>query len=163
LAGKVLNSEAQSFFYEGLLMEVNNEIMPSPEQMAGFFEPDDGREVHMVNLLKYKSLAVYADGRESQLTGREAYRLYTDGVQQCLAEVGGHVSFNAEVRRLTLGQVEDLWDDVAVAVYPNRSAMMTMMQLPEMAELSAHRSAGLAGQLNIETVVADALPKDNEQ
>jgi quinol monooxygenase YgiN len=51
-----------------------------------------------------------------------------------------------------LGSVEDLWDDVAIAMYPNRAAMMQMMQLPEMQEIGQHRAAGLAGQLNIETV-----------
>jgi hypothetical protein len=32
--------------------------------------------------------------------------------------------------------------------------MFEMIQLPEYAEISVHRSAGLAGQLNIETVDA---------
>ena len=50
-----------------------------------------------------------------------------------------------------MGEVGELWDAVALAVYPTRQAMLEMMQLDGMDEISVHRSAGLAGQLNIET------------
>jgi hypothetical protein len=48
-------------------------------------------------------------------------------------------------------------DDIAIAMYPNRTAMLQMMQLPEMNEIGQHRAAGLAGQLDIETVTANGL------
>ena len=60
--------------------------------------------------------------------------------------------FSAEVDRLMLGEVEELWDTVAIAMYPSRKAMLEMMSSPEYQEIAVHRSAGLAGQLNIETV-----------
>jgi hypothetical protein len=52
-----------------------------------------------------------------------------------------------------LGDVEELWDKVAIAMYPSRTAMLQMMQSEKMKEISVHRYAGLAGQLNIETIV----------
>ncbi|REJ64443.1 MAG: DUF1330 domain-containing protein, partial [Proteobacteria bacterium] len=58
---------------------------------------------------------------------------------------------SGDVSRLMLGEVEDLWDTVAIAQYPSRAAMLEMMQLPEYQEISVHREAGLEGQLNIET------------
>lgn len=138
-------------------MKVENSVMPNEEQMAGFLQPDDGATVYMVNLLKYREKAEYPDGRETQLTGREAYEIYSQGVKKCLASVGGGIQFAGQVRRLMLGEVEDMWDDVAIAMYPSRTAMMEMLQLPEMSEIGVHREAGLAGQLNIETV---DLPRD---
>ena len=51
-----------------------------------------------------------------------------------------------------LREVEKLWDQVAIAMYPSCASMFEMIQLPEYTEISAHRTAGLAGQLNIETV-----------
>ena len=65
--------------------------------------------------------------------------------------------FSASVERLMLGEVAELWDKVAIAMYPSRSAMMDMIRSPEMSEISVHRTAGLAGQLNIETVDAQGL------
>ena len=50
-----------------------------------------------------------------------------------------------------LGEVEDLWDQVAIAMYPNRRAMLKMISDPDYIKSAQHRVAGLAGQLNIET------------
>ncbi len=136
-------------------MQVENKLYPDEEQMKGFLEPDDGKPIYMLNLLKYKDKAEYKDGRETTLSGREAYHLYTEGVRKCLAKIGGKLTFSSEVRRLAIGSVDELWDEIAIAMYPNRTAMMQMMQLPEIAEIGIHRKAGLAGQLNLETV--DAL------
>lgn len=135
-------------------MQVENKLYPDEEQMAGFLEPDDGKPIYMLNLLKYKDKAEYHDGRETTLSGKEAYHLYVEGVKKCLAKVGGEMTFSSTVRRLSIGCVDELWDEVAIAMYPNRTAMMQMMQLPEMAEIGLHRKAGLAGQLNLETVDA---------
>lgn len=131
-------------------MEVTNSIVPNAEQMAGFAEPGPDGPIYMVNLLKYRGQAEYPDGRDTTLTGREAYALYGEAVSQLLQEFGGSMSFKAAVERLALGTVEELWDDVAIAMYPSRGAMLQMMQSEQMQEIGIHRAAGLAGQLNIE-------------
>ena len=82
--------------------------------------------------------------------------LYATEVAKVITQVGGKLTFGAEVRRLMLGEVEELWDQVAIAMYPSRAAMFQMIQLSEYAEISVHRTAGLAGQLNIETVAPPA-------
>ena len=135
-------------------MKVINSVIPNDEQIRGFFEPGPDGPLYMVNLLKFKPMAEYEDGRETSLTGREAYELYEKGVTELLPQFGGFAAFFADVERLMLGEVEDLWDVVAIAVYPSRQAMMDMMQSEGMKEISPHRSAGLAGQLNIETAEA---------
>ena len=133
-------------------MEVRNAVSPTETQLQEFFEPEAKSPIYMVNLLKFYERAKYEDGRQSELTGREAYRLYARAVAQLITQVGGQVGFSGEVSRLMLGEVESLWDEVAIAMYPSRAAMMEMIQLPEYAEINIHRTAGLAGQLNIETV-----------
>jgi uncharacterized protein (DUF1330 family) len=135
-------------------MEVENSVMPNESQIKGFFEPGAPGPIYMVNLLKFKDKAEYADGRETQLTGAEAYRLYGDAVSDLLQQFGGHAAFFADVERLVLGEVEELWDEVAIAVYPSRQAMLEMAQSETMKDISQHRAAGLAGQLNIETTAA---------
>ena len=135
-------------------MKVINSVIPNEEQIRGFFEPGPDGPIYMVNLLKFKPEAEYEDGRQTSLTGREAYALYEKGVTELLPQFGGYGAFFGEVERLMLGFVEDLWDVVAIAVYPSRQAMLEMMQSEGMKEISPHRSAGLAGQLNIETVGA---------
>lgn len=138
-------------------MEVHNRVNPSREQMAGFFEPGPEGPIYMVNLLKFKERADYPDGRPSDLTGEQAYDLYARGVGPLLAKFGGGPMFSAPVTRLMLGEVEDLWDKVAIAKYPSRAAMLEMMRSPEMQEIGVHRAAGLEGQLNIECAGAQGL------
>jgi len=137
-------------------MEVHNAVTPTAEQIEGFLAPDAAGPIFMVNLLKFKERAEYEDGRETPLSGREAYALYAAEVAKVITQVGGKLIFAANVERLMLGVVEELWDQVAIAMYPSRAAMFEMIQLPESAEISVHRTAGLAGQLNIETVAPGA-------
>jgi uncharacterized protein (DUF1330 family) len=130
-------------------MIVTNALHPAPEQAMAFFAADDGHPMCMVNLLKFRDKAAYADGSEPELSGREAYMRYAAGVNACLAAVGGTVRFSGGVTGLLLGEVEDLWDMVAIAEYPSRKAMLAMVQSPEYQAITKHRDAGLAGQLNI--------------
>ena len=132
-------------------MNVTNQLHPSPEQAAAFFGGEDDGPMCMVNLLKFKGKAAYADGSEPDLSGREAYLRYGAGVQACLAAVGGKARFSGMVTELMLGEADELWDMVAIVEYPSRAAMLQMVQSPEYQAIAKHRDAGLAGQLNIRT------------
>ncbi len=132
-------------------MNFTNQIHPSPEQAKTFFSGEEDGPMCMVNLLKFKEKAEYADGSDPDLSGRDAYLRYGMGVQACLAKVGGSAHFTGFVTDLLLGEVEELWDMVAIAEYPSRAAMLEMVQLPEYQAITKHRDAGLAGQLNIRT------------
>ena len=144
-------------------MEVKNSVTPTDDQIKGFFEPGGEGPIYMLNLLKFKEKAEYADGRQTDLTGAEAYGLYGVAVSELLKKFGGMGMFSADVERLMLGEVEELWDRVAIAMYPSRQAMMDMMQDKDYQEIAAHRSAGLAGQLNIETAGAQGAWLVNDQ
>ena len=133
-------------------MEVINRVAPNDEQMKGFMEPGQEGPIYMLNLLKFKENAEYPDGRETDLTGAEAYGIYGTEVVGHLAKVGGAPMFSAAVERLMLGEVEELWDMTAIAMYPSRKAMLEMISAPDYQASAVHRTAGLAGQLNIELV-----------
>ena len=130
-------------------MKVVNQTIPSQEQMTAFFGSGEDGPFVMVNLLKFKERAEYADGREADLTGAEAYAIYGAAVGKCIADVGGTPGFAGEVTGLLLGEVEDNWDMVALVEYPSLDAFRSMMMSPEYQKIAVHRSAGLAGQLNI--------------
>ena len=132
-------------------MKIVNAMFPSPEQIGAFFGATEDGPFVMVNLLKFRERAAYPDGSEPELSGREAYARYGAAVQACLASVGGKSVFAGAVTDLLLGEVEELWDMVALAQYPSRGAMMAMVQSPAYQAIEKHRIAGLAGQLNIRT------------
>lgn len=132
-------------------MHVENAVFPSMEQATAFFAGKDDEPFVMVNLLKFKAKAEYADGSDAHLTGAEAYARYGKAVQACLASVGGKQIYAGPVTGLMIGEVGDLWDMVALAEYPSLSAMKAMVSSPEYQAIEHHRKAGLAGQLNIRT------------
>ena len=101
-------------------MKVENKVIPTEEQMKGFVDGDVDSPISMVNLLKYKEKAKYEDGRVSKLSGKEAYQIYALEVTKLVEKTGGKVLFGGEVSRLMLGEVEELWDSIAIAYYPSR-------------------------------------------
>lgn len=132
-------------------MKVENAVYPSPQQAQAFFgAPEDGPFV-MVNLLKFKEKAEYADGSNPDMTGQEAYGVYGVEVSKLVHALGGRVRYSGQVTGLILGEVDDLWDAVAMAEYPSLAAFRKMATSPEYLAIEHHRTAGLAGQLNIRT------------
>ena len=96
-------------------MKFENRVYPNREQMKGFFEAsNDDSPIFMVNLLKFKEKAEYKDGRETSLTGSEAYSIYAKIIEKHLKEIGGELIFKSKVTRMTIGKVEELWDAVAI-------------------------------------------------
>ena len=137
-------------------MQVINQVLPSdPDQIKAMMEPGPAGPVFMVNLLKFRNRAEYADGRPCNMSGREAYMIYGKAVVDLLPRFGGRSVFAGDVTFLSLGQVEQLWDEVAIAAYPSRGDLLRMSFSPEWQEISVHRAAGLEGQLNIETVMPE--------
>jgi len=132
-------------------MKVENAVIPGMDQVRAFFgAPEDGPYV-MVNLLKFRDKAAYEDGSEPELSGREAYARYGEGVSKLVAELGGRMLFSGDVTSLMIGEVEELWDMVALVEYPSLAAFQAMAMSPGMHAIEHHRKAGLAGQLNIRT------------
>jgi uncharacterized protein (DUF1330 family) len=129
-------------------MKVENQVHPQPESVRKFLagEPEP---VVMVNLLKFKEKAAYADGRDTELSGAEAYQLYAVEMRKLVEAAGGRFIFGGSVESLLLGEVEELWDVVGLVEYPTPGALVTIAQSPEFQEIEKHREAGLAGQLNL--------------
>lgn len=112
--------------------------------------PDDDGPVWMVNLMKYREVADYADGRASTISGREADDLYTP--LESLAGVGAEIVFAGDVDQQLLGDTP-IWDRVAVVEYPTRRSFIEMQSRPDFQEQHAHKDAGMQ-----ETIVIGCQP-----
>ena len=132
-------------------MQFKNQVHLTADQAKAFYDtPEDGPFV-MVNLLKFKPKAEYADGSDADTSGFDAYRRYGRKVRHLMLKVGGKPGYSGPVTGLRLGEVEELWDMIALAEYPSLAAMKEMVESPDYREIAKHRDAGLAGQLNIKT------------
>jgi uncharacterized protein (DUF1330 family) len=145
-------------------MEINNELYPvTDEQHRAMTEPGPEGPIVMVNLLKFRAHAAYADGSDGHLSGRDAYQRYAAAVGKLIRVYGGRFVFAGDVTQLMIGQADDMWDEVALAEYPSRAEFMAMIAAPEFQAVAHHREAGLEGQLNIETTWIPVLrPKGDD-
>jgi len=95
---------------------------------------------YMVNLIRYRDQAQYADGRATELTGREANALYSP--IEFITAIGAQIVFVGEVASTTTG-AEGAWDDVAIVEYPCPLAFFAMAAHPEFQARSEHKEAGV--------------------
>jgi len=130
-------------------MDVTNAVFPVPGQLEAFFDIADDGPFVMLNLVKFKERATYDDDPSIDISGREAYERYGAEMRALLGDRGGRIIFHGEVTGLLLGEVGELWDAVALVEYASHAAFLEQMGSPERADIERHRSAGLAGQLNI--------------
>ena len=135
-------------------MNVENALYPTADRIADLTADSSGQPVVMLNLLKFRERAQYADGRSSELSGREAYMLYSEKMQQLVEREGGHIVFSGAIQSLVIGAVEDMWDTAALVEYPSSAAFARIVTSPEVAAIVVHRAAGLAGQLLIRVAPA---------
>ena len=101
--------------------------------------PEEDGPVWMVNLMRYRERADYADGRDTDLSGREADDTYAPVDE--LAAVGAEIVFVGDVETQLLGQ--PTWDRVAVVKYPTRRSFIELQSVPGFAERHAHKEAGM--------------------
>ena len=110
--------------------------------------PEDDGPVWMVNLMKYREVADYADGRESAISGRDADDAYSP--LDSLAAVGAAPVFFGDVDQQLLGDATT-WDRIGVVKYPTRRAFIDMQSLPSFQKSHHHKDAGMESTIVIGT------------
>ncbi|MGH0029388.1 MAG: DUF1330 domain-containing protein [Myxococcota bacterium] len=123
---------------------------PRPDQIEALAQDASEGRIHMLNLLKFKERAEYADGRETSLSGAEAYGLYGAGLQPIFARIGARIVWAAPAKRQVIGDGDLPWDAVAVVEYPSKSAFLEMVASEDYQACAVHRDAGLAHQVLVQ-------------
>ena len=116
-------------------------------------DPHDDGPIWMVNLMKYREVAEYSDGRESSLSGREADDEYAP--VEVLAEIGAEVVFFGDVDQQLLGD-DTIWDRIGVVRYPTRRSFIAMQSRSDFRDKHAHKEAGME-----RTIVIGCQPMDS--
>ncbi|MBT4161574.1 MAG: DUF1330 domain-containing protein [Gammaproteobacteria bacterium] len=129
---------------------VKNILQPTGDQVRAFRDRATGEPISMLNLLKFKDKAEYEDGRECNLSGREAYQLYGEGFSEVMEPKGCRIIYSGEVRGFLIGEGEGAWDAIAVIEYPSTQIMLDMFRDEDYQKVQVHRVAALEGQMLIE-------------
>jgi hypothetical protein len=116
------------------------------EERLRTIDPEDDGPIWMLNLMKYRDVAVYPDGRESNISGAEADALYAPF--KIFTELGAELVLYAPVEAKLLG--DDIeWDAVAIVAYPSRAAFIAMQDRPDYLDRHIHKEAGMEQTLVI--------------
>jgi uncharacterized protein (DUF1330 family) len=120
-------------------------IEPTAVQLEVFTnQHDDGTEIVMLNLLRYRAQADYpAHLEQPPCSGREAFRRYAKLSIDCIEGVGGKVIFIGAALATVIGPTDEAWDDIFLVRYPSHQAFLEMIASAEYAAIAFHRSAAL--------------------
>lgn len=102
--------------------------------------PEQDRPFYMLNLIRYRAHAVYRDGRETKLTGRQANSLYAP--VDLLTEIGAQLAYVGEVTSQGEGSQPD-WESVAIVRYPSRARFLEMLGNRNFQARAVHKEAGV--------------------
>ncbi len=111
------------------------------ERFDAFVENDRPGPIHMLNLVRYREMAAYEDGRKA--SGAEAYAAYGRESAPVLARVGGRVIWRGTMEMMMIGPDDKQWDLCFIVEYPNAAAFAAMVQDPEYRAAVPHRQAAL--------------------
>jgi uncharacterized protein (DUF1330 family) len=121
--------------------------LPRPDQFEALVARRPEGALYMLNLLKFRDRASYADGRQTDLSGEQAYMIYAEEVQAIIEGFGGAIEFGGRANVLLIGDDPLEWDWVALVRYPSFQHFVDMTQGEAYQAIHVHREAGLDHQI----------------
>jgi len=116
-------------------------IDPDRETFRAFEAMERPGPIQMLNLVRFRDRAAYADGRLR--SGDEAYAAYGRESAPVLARVGGRLLWSGAFEMMLIGPQDERWDACFIAEYPSVAAFATMVRDPLYREAVKHRQAAV--------------------
>ncbi|MGF1607107.1 MAG: DUF1330 domain-containing protein [Rhodothalassiaceae bacterium] len=117
-------------------------IDPTKEDFAAFRALGLEGAIHMLNLLRFRAQAAYADGTVA--TGAEAYRSYARESGPIFERLGGRQVWLGVPAFTLIGPRDEPWDLAFIAEYPSVDAFVAMLKDPDYRQAVRHRQAAVA-------------------
>jgi len=100
-------------------------VDPTRDSFDAFKALPRDEPVEMLNLLRLRDRATYADGRTA--SGFEAYRTYGETSGPIFKRVGGKIIWRGQPRSVLIGPGDEAWDLAFIAAYPSAAAFLEMI------------------------------------
>jgi hypothetical protein len=117
--------------------------------------PADDRPFHLVQLIRHRARAAYADGRPRDLKGVQADAIYEDLLRPLLDAVGAQSIYVADVEQNLIDRDGAGWDRIEVVRYPGRAQLVALLERPDVRAATVHRVAGVERAI---ALVTEKLP-----
>lgn len=122
-------------------------LTPASENLGLFMQRGITGPLTMVNLMRFRDQADYSLTPEAApseaISGRSAFGLYLEAIQQPLADVGGNVIMHADAGNFLIGPIDEHWDNMLIIGFPMPAAFVGFTSSPAYLAASAHRTAAL--------------------
>ncbi len=121
-------------------------IDPSRAQFDQFKALPRDQPVHMLNLVRLRTMAEYPEGhpdKDKSRTGLEAYRAYGRESAPVFKRVGGMQIWAGRPELVLTGPQDEAWDLAFIAAYPSGGAFLEMVTDPVYRVVVQHRTAGV--------------------
>ncbi|MEL6830661.1 MAG: DUF1330 domain-containing protein [Pseudomonadota bacterium] len=124
-------------------------LEPSESQRAKLMSLPADTPLAVLNLFEFHERANYQPedpeyGTDAaEISGQDAYRLYSDIAGELIQALGGRIAFSTAAEQVLIGPDYADWDVAAIMYFPSRGAFMQMMMDPGFQETSRHRKAAL--------------------
>ncbi|BFM07903.1 DUF1330 domain-containing protein [Halioxenophilus aromaticivorans] len=134
-------------------------VEATPEALEQLIKkiPSD-QPFYMVNLVAYNAVAQYQDNQDqdndTNITGQEAYSIYSNEAVKLVEKAGGQVIWFGEVIHGVIQPSDENWDNIFIVQYPSVERFMAMITSPEYLSIVQHRTAALADSRLIATLGA---------
>lgn len=122
---------------------------PEREQFEAFKQLPRDEPLMMLNLLRFRDMAAYEDGRN--VTGHEAYETYGQESGPIFARVGGEIIWRGKPENTLIGPPDEYWDLAFIARYPTAGAFLEMVTDPDYRIAVKHRQAAVLDSRLIRT------------
>lgn len=119
-------------------------VQPDPQHLQAFLNETDDRPIRMLNLLRFRDQAQYAEGFNAEpCSGVEAYQRYSRLAGPCVAAVGGHMLWQGDVLAGVIAPPDEIWHKAFIVEYPSRKAFIAMLMNEDYRACVPHRTAAL--------------------
>ena len=122
-------------------VDPTNHVDPTKATFAAFRSLAHAGPIHMLNLVRFRDLAGYPDGRAA--TGAQAYAAYGRESHPVFTRLGGRIVWRGKPELMLIGPSDEKWDECFIAQYPSVAAFAEMIRDPIYREAVKHRQAAV--------------------
>ncbi len=133
---------------------MNAHIDPERAAFEAFKALPRDQPVQMLNLIRLRDEAVYADGRV--LTGAQAYASYGEESGPIFRRLGGQIIWRGQPQLILIGPAQEHWDIAFIARYPSAAAFLAMVTDADYQLAVKHRQAAVADSRLIRMAETDS-------
>ncbi|MEX0319379.1 MAG: DUF1330 domain-containing protein [Ruegeria sp.] len=125
---------------------MSGHVDPDRVQFEAFKSLDRDQPIEMLNLVKFRDLAVYPKEHAlagAGLSGAEAYKRYGAETAPIIARLGASILWRGAFQTVLIGPEDEAWDEMFIARYPSTHAFLEMVTDPDYKQAVIHRQAAV--------------------